>query len=287
MTTRSRAHLPALSSRLPIRSVRSCDSPRNRRPSGDLDRKGERAVAIDLLERAHEAVDHRPGRRSPRRASWRAPPRARDRDRSSPAGASPPPARAPSRPSVGLSASASLTMTLSGVFSAWARLPTCVRARSTTSRLASSSRLTSAASGATSWGKSPLMRSASPRRIGRQALAQHAQRPQPEAHRQRRRADQRHRQNRGRSPPAHIRSARSGCWITSALAATCTRKRPSSPASISRCDHAQRLVAGPVDIAAPDAVAVVGGVGVAEARQLGAEQRMRGADFGRRAGRGG
>ena len=50
------------------------------------------------------------------------------------------------------SAPASLTMTLSGVFRAWARLPTWVRARSRISRLASISRLTSAASGARSSG---------------------------------------------------------------------------------------------------------------------------------------
>ena len=84
--------------------------------------------------------------------------------------------------------------TLSGVFSACARLPTWVRARSTTSRLASSSRLTSAASGATSCGKlarDPHRFAAADRR---QPLAQRAQRPQSEPHRQRGRADQRHRE---------------------------------------------------------------------------------------------
>ena len=55
-------------------------------------------------------------------------------------------------------------MTLSGVFSAWARLPTWVRARSTISRLAPISRLSSAASGAISSGNSPAMLSACPRR---------------------------------------------------------------------------------------------------------------------------
>ena len=62
-------------------------------------------------------------------------------------------------------AAASLTITESGVFSACARLPTCVRARSTISRLASISALVSRASGAISTGKLPSSRSAVPARI--------------------------------------------------------------------------------------------------------------------------
>ena len=53
-------------------------------------------------------------------------------------------------------AAASLKMTESGVLSAWARLPTCVRARSTISRFASISALVSRASGAISTGKLAL-----------------------------------------------------------------------------------------------------------------------------------
>ena len=48
--------------------------------------------------------------------------------------------------------SASLSMTEIGVFSAWAKLPTWVRWRSTTSRLWSSSALSSPASGDSSGG---------------------------------------------------------------------------------------------------------------------------------------
>ena len=100
------------------------------------------------------------------------------------------------------------------------------------------------------------------------ALAQHAQRPQPEAHRQRGRAEQRHRQDQEGRRAAHIRNARSAVSITSALAATWTRKRPSSPASISRSIMRSGLSPGPIDIAARDAVALRLRVVVAEARQL-------------------
>ena len=79
MTTRARAHLPALSSRLPIRSVRSCGFAAKAQAVGRFDDERERAVAIDLLEGAHKPVDHRPRPRSPRR---RAPARAAARARS-------------------------------------------------------------------------------------------------------------------------------------------------------------------------------------------------------------
>ena len=59
MATPSRAHLPALSSRLPIRSVRSCASPRNLRPSWQVDREGQPALGVQLLEGAHQALDDR------------------------------------------------------------------------------------------------------------------------------------------------------------------------------------------------------------------------------------
>ena len=70
--------------------------------------------------------------------------------------------------------------------------------------------------------------------------------------------------------------------ITSALAATWTRKRPSSPSSISRWIILQRLVAGADDIAAFDPLALGLRVVVVEARQLGGEERARGADVGMR-----
>ena len=57
METRSRAHLPALSSRLPIRSVRSCASPRNLRPRLHLDVEGQALLAVQLLEGADEPLD--------------------------------------------------------------------------------------------------------------------------------------------------------------------------------------------------------------------------------------
>ena len=60
---------------------------------------------------------------------------------------------------------ASFTITDSGVFSACARLPTWVRARSTISLLASISALVSRASGAISSGNCPARRSAVPERM--------------------------------------------------------------------------------------------------------------------------
>ena len=62
-------------------------------------------------------------------------------------------------------AAASFIITDSGVFSACARLPTWVRARSTISRLASISALVSRASGSISTGNAPSSFSALPERI--------------------------------------------------------------------------------------------------------------------------
>ena len=141
-------------------------------------------------------------------------------------------------------------MTLSGVFSAWARLPTWVRARSTTSRLASSSRLTSAASGATSCGKVAADAFGLAAADRRQALLKHAQRPEAETHRQRGRAEQRHRQHQeGRGERVfeprdlgldHVGVGRDLNEIAPVVVVDLA------------LDHAQRLVAGPDDIAAPD-----------------------------------
>ena len=79
-------------------------------------------------------------------------------------------------------AAASLTITDSGVFSACARLPTWVRARSTISRLASISALVSRASGAISSGKLPSSRSARAGADRREALRNALERREAEAH---------------------------------------------------------------------------------------------------------
>ncbi len=79
-------------------------------------------------------------------------------------------------------------------------------------------------------------------------------------------------------------SAYSNCTtcarITSALAATCNEIAPLLAGVDHALDHAQRLVAGSADIAAENIVGVGGRGG--QTLELRAEQRFRGADFGRR-----
>ena len=95
---------------------------------------------------------------------------------------------------VGLIESASFMSTLSGVLSAWARLPTWVRARSTISRLASMQLI--------DFGRQrrDVLRKFAGDAFGlaaadrRHPFLQHPQRAQAEADRERRRADQRQRQ---------------------------------------------------------------------------------------------
>ena len=111
------------------------------------------------------------------------------------------PGRPPGGPArSSLPAAGALARTLNGVFSAWARLPAWVRARSTTSAFCASTLLNSSTSGMISAGKSPSSRCVSPPRTAPERGAQLAQRRQPDEHLHQRRQRQPEAQHAQRQP---------------------------------------------------------------------------------------
>ena len=166
--TALRAHLQALSIRLPATSCRSCTSPAKCRSS---------ATAAQLMRTPRSACTRSSTRTSPASAGataartpgrpCAAAARARARCQSTWRRATPTwsctwAARAPASAGWRCAAAAACASAASGVFTAWARLPACVRARSTIAALWSSTRLKSSTSGCTSAGKRVSMRCARP-----------------------------------------------------------------------------------------------------------------------------
>ena len=126
---------------------------------------------IELLDHPHHALQRRRRPACGRRRCRAARRRGRAADNARPASAWPTPGRRSAVPLSPPSARPSLSSTASGVFSECARLPTCVRERSTMRWLFSISALVSLASGSISAGKRPSSRCAVPSRTMRQRLA--------------------------------------------------------------------------------------------------------------------
>ena len=160
----SAAHLPALSTRLPTISSMSCRSPRKRGSGSTSPIEGDRAVAVDLGGCPQQAVDMGAtavaAPTDPARAAARA--RSRYQFTWSRMMAACSRTFSPSGPAFG---PASLMMTLSGVFSAWARLPTWVRARSRISRFEVDQQVHLGGKRRDVFGNSPSTLSAWPRRM--------------------------------------------------------------------------------------------------------------------------
>ena len=177
------------------------------------------------------------------------------------------------------STAASLMITLSGVFRACARLPTWVRARSTTSRLAPISRLSSLASGARSCGKIAFdfLGFAAPDRGD--AFLQLPKRLQAIAKLGRRRDDKRERKNRKGHDEVEFeaRDLRIDFFGR-------RRNLNEINALIARVDdafgHAQNPVVRSFCIAPAGTAGTGGHAGIGQARKLGREQRARTPDLG-------
>ena len=142
--------------------------------AGDVD--GD--VLVQPVDRALDGLEAFPHARARlgRRRGGRSPGRGRDGGR--PGGASPALRGIRCRRGRARRAVAALVMTVSGVFSAWARLPAWRRASSACASLCASSWLISSVSGRISVGKSWPMRVLSPERIDGDFAAHAAQRPQ-------------------------------------------------------------------------------------------------------------
>ena len=179
-----RAQRQALSSTLPSISCRSCSSPAKAQPGGmsPLSSRSPRSACTRDITRSSPSITGATAARCPGSrcaAAARACARCQSMWRR---------ARATCSCTSGASAVApagedwaAWSMTASGVFSAWARLPAWVRARSTTSALRSSTPLKSSISGCTSAGKRPCRRWVRPSRTSASAppSARKGDRPTP------------------------------------------------------------------------------------------------------------
>ena len=114
-------------------------------------------------------------------------------------------------------------MTLSGVFSAWARLPTWVRARSTTLAIGVEQQIDLGGE------RGDVLRKLAADPLGlaapdrREPLLQHPQWAKSESHRQPHRAENAGEAARRMSPPAHIQNRAIAASISSELPATWMR----------------------------------------------------------------
>ena len=176
---------------------------------------------------------------------------------------------------------ASFIMTEIGVLSAWARLPTWVRARVTISRLASMSALVSRASGAISTGNAPSSRSAATRTDGGETLRDALERRETETHLKGRGQQQHDPQHPEGDDEGAVEAARLLVDLVG-VAGDGDEIAPLLAEIDGPLDEAQLLAFGAVDVSLAGAPGHPGHAEVGELRQRCIPQRPRRAHVGRR-----